>query len=114
MASEVHVAELLNSVERYTRYKVTDGLAPLASNEGLVEEGVRPPAAGERRNAASAISNAAAVAEAQGELQHDVNAVLYTFFRRWLSFHGKEAICALLEDIVQYAHIRHAASRGKW
>lgn len=75
--------ELVNAIKQYTRYKVLDGISPVA-----VGEDVENP---------EMLLAAQAVARKPGGIAHAVSAIewspiLYCYFRRWLTFEGAEAV----------------------
>ena len=44
----------------------------------------------------------------------NISTLGYIYFRRFLSSHNLEAVCALLEDGLQFRRIKQASSRHKW
>ena len=82
-------SELLSAVRAYTRFKVLDGIVPLAGGED-----VENPLAAAR--AASAVRAAGGPVQLFASLEW--SPLLYCYFRRWMTAAGNEAEVGELRD----------------
>ena len=83
-------ASLLTAASTFVRFKVLDNLMLSSLSADIPPPGAYPP------------------------YPLPCSTLSYVYFRRFLSACNLEAVCALLEDSLQYRRIRHPSSRSKW